>query len=150
MRAGMPKKDVAPVPDNLVVVKDELVTVETKAEEQAVASRDSAFHLDISGIDVDFPVEPYDVQVSFMRKAIEAMQGQKNALLESPTGTGKTLCLLCSTLAWQAKEILQKKTATSPKWQKTSNGQKIARIARTLMNPRPKSSQRCNLSKIKH
>ncbi|OMO66762.1 Helicase-like, DEXD box c2 type [Corchorus olitorius] len=55
----------------------------------------------IRGIDVDFPFEAYDCQLLYMEKVIEALQTRCNALLESPTGTGKTLCLLCATLAWR-------------------------------------------------
>ncbi|OMO54112.1 Helicase-like, DEXD box c2 type [Corchorus capsularis] len=55
----------------------------------------------IRGIDVDFPFEAYDCQLVYMEKVIEALQTRCNALLESPTGTGKTLCLLCATLAWR-------------------------------------------------
>ena len=59
----------------------------------------------ISGIEVDFPFEPYDVQIQYMTKVIDALQSGQNAVLESPTGTGKTLCLLCATLAWRKAEI---------------------------------------------
>ncbi|CAI9114101.1 OLC1v1014741C1 [Oldenlandia corymbosa var. corymbosa] len=55
----------------------------------------------LRGINVDFPYEAYDCQLVYMEKVIESLQNKTNALLESPTGTGKTLCLLCATLAWR-------------------------------------------------
>lgn len=55
----------------------------------------------LEGIPVEFPREPYPSQIEYMRENIRALKSGQNALLESPTGTGKTLCLLCSTLAWQ-------------------------------------------------
>ena len=60
--------------------------------------------LDVSGLQVHFPHQPYDCQVTFMESAVSAMAQGLNALLESPTGTGKTLCLLCSALAWQSSQ----------------------------------------------
>ena len=58
----------------------------------------------LRGVDVKFPFEAYPCQVKYMEGVLEALQCSTNALLESPTGTGKTLCLLCASLAWQEAE----------------------------------------------
>ncbi|XP_051805621.1 regulator of telomere elongation helicase 1-like isoform X2 [Acanthochromis polyacanthus] len=57
--------------------------------------------LTLSGVTVNFPFPPYDCQKEYMKKVIECLQNKVNGVLESPTGTGKTLCLLCATLAWR-------------------------------------------------
>lgn len=66
------------------------------------------------GIDVDFPfATPYPAQKAIMAKTMVALKSSENALLESPTGTGKTLSLLASTLAYQS--WLQKQKPEPPK-----------------------------------
>ena len=56
---------------------------------------------EIDGVEVEFPFEAYPCQIKFMEANIKALSGSTNAILESPTGTGKTLCLLCSSIAYQ-------------------------------------------------
>uniref|UniRef100_A0A7M4EG73 Regulator of telomere elongation helicase 1 n=1 Tax=Crocodylus porosus TaxID=8502 RepID=A0A7M4EG73_CROPO len=55
----------------------------------------------LNGITVDFPFQPYACQEAYMSRVLDCLQKKVNGILESPTGTGKTLCLLCSTLAWR-------------------------------------------------
>ena len=39
-----------------------------------------------------------------MSNTIKALSKREDALLESPTGSGKTMALLCASLAWQQTE----------------------------------------------
>lgn len=60
--------------------------------------------INLRGTQVHFPFKPYQCQENYMTTVLDALHHEENALLESPTGTGKTLCLLCSTLAWQREQ----------------------------------------------
>lgn len=61
-----------------------------------------SFPFTFNEVTVKFPHEsPYLAQRAIMSCAIKACISQENALLESPTGTGKSLALLSSTLAYQ-------------------------------------------------
>ncbi|XP_052867380.1 regulator of telomere elongation helicase 1 homolog [Anopheles cruzii] len=70
----------------------------------------------INGISVEFPFEPYQVQKNYMEKVINCLQNGTNGVLESPTGTGKTLSLLCSSLAWllQTRSNLEPEVGINP------------------------------------
>lgn len=75
----------------------------------------SEYQLKVDGIDVKFPYIPYEVQKIYMSKVIECLQMGVNGLLESPTGTGKTLSLLCSSLAWiKHRQIILEQAALLP------------------------------------
>lgn len=58
-------------------------------------------HLVLHEVPVRFPCAPYACQTEYMSRVLQALTQGQNALLESPTGTGKTMALLCSALAWQ-------------------------------------------------
>ena len=47
------------------------------------------FSFEYNNVTVKFPFPPYDIQKDYMRMVIDSIQNNKNAMLESPTGTGK-------------------------------------------------------------
>ena len=59
----------------------------------------------MSGCKIKFPVKAYPSQVAMMSKIVTSIQKSQNSLLESPTGSGKSLALLCAALAWQVGQL---------------------------------------------
>lgn len=61
----------------------------------------------MNGCKVMFPLRAYSVQKVMMSKIINGLQKGQHCLLESPTGSGKSLALLCAALAWQREERIK-------------------------------------------
>ncbi|XP_030599345.1 Fanconi anemia group J protein isoform X2 [Archocentrus centrarchus] len=59
----------------------------------------------IGGVKIDFPCKAYPSQLAMMNSIIRGLNGRQHCLLESPTGSGKSLALLCSALAWQSAQF---------------------------------------------
>ncbi|CAC5411576.1 DDX11 [Mytilus coruscus] len=47
-----------------------------------------------------FPFQPYDIQEDFMSRLYECIELGKIGIFESPTGTGKSLSIICGALKW--------------------------------------------------
>ena len=90
-----------------------------------MANRMEPAELQICGYRIRFPVKPYPPQLALMSKLLATLDASlhtpisANALLESPTGTGKTLALLCSALSWQ-QEMKRNPARLSPRGHSTA------------------------------
>lgn len=102
-------------------------------EDKSAACPDKSAVLKIAGYDVWFPhKKPYSAQLLLMFKTLETLKhstadrtGSCNAILESPTGTGKTLAMLSAVLAWQQREKTNV-SACAESQQRPSNRQGVA------------------------
>ncbi|RKP08780.1 helicase C-terminal domain-containing protein, partial [Thamnocephalis sphaerospora] len=47
-----------------------------------------------------FPFSPYSIQLEFMRALFDTIEAGRVGIFESPTGTGKSLSLICGALKW--------------------------------------------------
>ncbi len=50
--------------------------------------------------DFHHPYEPYNIQKEFMNAVYDCLEDGKVGIFESPTGTGKSLSLICGSLTW--------------------------------------------------
>lgn len=87
--------------------------VSQKAELKEVVNH----RFSVLGVDIEFPFPPYGIQKAMMNKIILALSNKHHCLIESPTGTGKTLVLVCSVLAWQRKSTALLHPFVSQKYQ---------------------------------
>lgn len=55
----------------------------------------------IKDVTIDMPFEPYKSQIDTMEQIITCLSEGSTGMIESPTGTGKSLSILCSVLAYR-------------------------------------------------
>ncbi len=90
-------------------IKKKLLTINIPLIEIDTEKCKYQYSFTFNNITIYFPYTPYESQKKYMEYIIQSCEEGVNAELESPTGTGKTLCLLCASLAWLANKRLELK-----------------------------------------
>ncbi|XP_054094060.1 ATP-dependent DNA helicase DDX11 isoform X4 [Callithrix jacchus] len=73
------------------------------------------------GIHFPFPFTPYSIQKDFMAELYRVLDAGKIGIFESPTGTGKSLSLICGALSW-LRDFEQKKREEEARLLETGTG----------------------------
>lgn len=97
--------------------------------------------LKINGISIDMPYKPYPSQIVTISKLLLSFQTSTSALIESPTGTGKSFSIICSILAYQNSLMRQNDVKLKSKiyiCTRTHSqiNQLIEQLRKTSYNPR--------------
>ncbi|XP_018556622.1 Fanconi anemia group J protein [Lates calcarifer] len=74
----------------------------------------SSVEYTIGGVNISFPCKAYPSQLAMMNSIVRGLNYGQHCLLESPTGSGKSLALLCSALAWQKAQFAKQQERGSP------------------------------------
>lgn len=88
----------------------------------------------IASIPIDFPYQPYPAQIVTMSKIIASLKSSASGLIESPTGTGKTLAILCAVLGYNAHTNNKVRVYISTRTHKQID-QFIEQLRRTTYTP---------------
>ncbi|KAB8293493.1 hypothetical protein EYC80_007800 [Monilinia laxa] len=66
----------------------------------SLSSKDPDGEVEIHKKNFHHPYTPYPIQETFMQTVYDVLEQGKIGILESPTGTGKSLSLICGSLTW--------------------------------------------------
>uniref|UniRef100_A0A2K6RE63 DEAD/H-box helicase 11 n=1 Tax=Rhinopithecus roxellana TaxID=61622 RepID=A0A2K6RE63_RHIRO len=75
----------------------------------------------VGTIHFPFPFTPYSIQEDFMAELYRVLEAGKIGIFESPTGTGKSLSLICGALSW-LRDFEQKKREEEARLLETGTG----------------------------
>ncbi|PIA13365.1 DNA repair helicase [Coemansia reversa NRRL 1564] len=69
-------------------------------DEESLGNAEAQLTTPQTAEEFSFPVEPYGIQLEFMQRLFETLERGEFGVFESPTGTGKSLSIICGALTW--------------------------------------------------